>query len=82
MGWLRRPKDSANGRASETGVASDLAAFLAHATEGGALRQAIDARVLELGQAEADIHGQRLTDRHQGWTNEPGLVARLPRRRG
>ena len=78
MGWFRRQKDSANDRAAETGVASDLADFLVHATEGRALRQAIDARMLAPRKAEADTDSQRGTDRHRGRTNEPGLVARLP----
>jgi hypothetical protein len=54
MGWFRRQKDSANDRAAETGVASDLADFLVHATEGSALRQAIDARMLAPREVEAD----------------------------
>ena len=45
---------AASDRAAETGVASDLADFLGHATEGSALRQAIDARMLALREAGAD----------------------------
>ena len=54
MGWFRRQKDRASDRAAETSVASDLADFLGHATEGSALRQAIDARMLALREAGAD----------------------------
>jgi len=53
MGWFRR-QNSGDDRAAETGVASDLAEFLVHATEGGALRRAIDARMLALGEADVD----------------------------
>jgi len=78
MGWFRRQKDRGDDHAAENGVASDLADFLVHATEGTALRQAIDARVLALGEADADTDGRGGTDRHRGRTNEPGFVARLP----
>jgi hypothetical protein len=72
MGWFRRQNDSGDDRAAENGVASDLADFLLHATEGRALRQAIDARMLALEEADADTEGQRGTDRHRGRTTEPG----------
>ena len=52
MSWFRRQKDSASDSAAETAVASDLADFLAHATEGEALRQAVDARMLALREAD------------------------------
>jgi hypothetical protein len=42
MAWFRRKRASGNGDASEPGVASDLAEFLAEATEGRALTQAIE----------------------------------------
>jgi hypothetical protein len=54
MSWFRRQKDSASDSAAETAVASELADFLAHATEGEALRQAVDARMLALTEADAD----------------------------
>jgi hypothetical protein len=41
MGWFRRQNEGGDDRAAENGVASDLARFLVHATEGRALRQAI-----------------------------------------
>lgn len=45
MSWFGRRKNSGDARA-ETGFAAGLAVFLVHATEGGALRQAIgDANV-------------------------------------
>ena len=55
MRWFRRQKDSASDSAAETAVASDLADFLAHATEGEALRHAVDARVLALREADGDM---------------------------
>ena len=59
MRWFRRQKDSASDSAAETAVASDLADFLAHATEGEALRRAVDARLRALTEADADTDGQR-----------------------
>jgi hypothetical protein len=54
MGWFRRRQASAT-ESAETHVASDFADFLITATEGRALRQAIDdARVLALRGADAD----------------------------
>ena len=41
MGWVRRLRKRGDAGEAQTGVASDLADFLARATEGGALRQAI-----------------------------------------
>jgi len=41
MAWFRRQKDVGDDRAAETAVASDFAEFLAQATEGKALIQAI-----------------------------------------
>ena len=41
MGWVRRLRNRADAPKSEIGVAADLADFLAHATESGALTQAI-----------------------------------------
>jgi hypothetical protein len=41
MGWVRRLRNRADAPEAEVGVASDLADFVAHATESGALAQAI-----------------------------------------
>ena len=54
MRWFRRTKGGGDDRAAETYVVSELAEFLAHATEGRALRQAIDARTVARRQAEAE----------------------------
>ena len=71
MRWFRRLKDSATDSAAETAVASDLADFLAHATEGEALRQAVDERMLALTEADADTEANE-ADRHRGRANDPG----------
>ena len=54
MTWLGRLRDRGDDRAAEVSVASDLAEFLVWATEENALREAIDAGVYELAQADAD----------------------------
>jgi hypothetical protein len=41
MGWVRRLRNRADAPKVEIGVAADFADFLAHATERGALAQAI-----------------------------------------
>ncbi len=50
MGWVRRLRNRADAPKAEIGVAADLADFLAHATESGALTQAI---------VEADSHSEQ-----------------------
>jgi hypothetical protein len=76
MGWFRRQKHSGDDRAAEIGVASDLAVFLVHATEGGALRQAIDASMLARTDVAADTDAsEALTGIMAG---QPGLAVRPP----
>lgn len=75
MGWFGRQKNSGDARVAETGVASDLADFLVHATEAGALRHAIDAGV-PLTQAELNTPSSVVLASQSGQTL-PGAVARL-----
>jgi hypothetical protein len=71
MGWVRRWRNRRDAREAQTGIATDLADFLAHATERGALRQAIvDASQSEQSQltpaqdeAQGGIVAQPETDR-------------------
>ncbi|HSD10363.1 MAG TPA: hypothetical protein VLF14_05245 [Candidatus Binatia bacterium] len=53
---LGRKRESGDDSAATIGVASDLAEFLVQATEGSALRQAIDAGVRAQEHGEAEPH--------------------------
>ena len=71
MRWFGRRKGGEDDRPPGTYVASDLAEFLTDATEGMALSQAIEARVIARTQAEAErTEAQRGTDPHPVGTNE------------
>lgn len=52
MGWVRRLRKRADAPKAEIGVAADLADFLTHATERGALAQAIVEAQSESEQSE------------------------------
>lgn len=86
MGWFGRQRNNRSTRTARTGVASDLSDFLVLATEGRALRQAIDARMLVGREAESDPDGQRGTDgivsdqRAMTVTLFPAASVRVPRR--
>lgn len=76
MGWLGRQRNSGDARTAETGVASDLADFLVHATESRALGDAIDAGMPRT-QAELNTPASRVVLALQSGQTSPGRVARL-----
>jgi hypothetical protein len=73
MGWVRRLRSRGDVSEAQTGIASDFADFLAHATEGGALTQAIvDASQPEPSQPTPDTYsfGQQAPRRTDARTQD------------
>ena len=72
MSWFRRERDRGDERAASARVSSELGGFLVQATEGRALRSAIDAGVLALGDADGSTAETSGHERHRGKDLEEG----------